>query len=425
MTDNRVLKNQPINFALYYEGDVNLYTIYLDDGYPALALYLRIFNDSIYQIELAAPGTDDERKTKAGCHFYMTFPKDVLNLDGSEKILSDDDDWKAFYVAAPSRSGRTRGSSNDTIYFSRNSAGTIGANSSQDQNLSEILLTLSNIQAASGVQTRSSQVGLYYGGKTTYKAPQATEIENVSLANHGYDHTLFIINHYGKKKIPLHVGFTGSNTILNDGQTPNQLQLQITNIQNPRNPRPDLAIGQDSRFIIRFDEGNLTKEWALAEPDKVQGIAVAAVDNTHWEANRDNNGSDWIITPKKNSDGTLIQDTLDLGKSIDLNITNITSAHPSGQTKLTVRYEEIPDYWDGDLVCLIEKTPLMYRSPLKATADNQILTAVRIKTDFDDSNPNGGDYNGVKYVGLAVETGNVGIGNCSNGKVTCRRQHSN
>jgi len=41
------------------------------------------------------------------------------------------------------------------------------------------------------------------------------------------------------------------------------------------------------------------------------------------------------------------------GEIIELDITNITSHHPSGQTQLTIRYEEVPNYWDGYLSCII------------------------------------------------------------------------
>ena len=211
---NRVLNIQPLNFVLYYGEGINLYTIYLDDDYPALPLYLDIFNLSQHQIQLAAPGTNDERETKEGCHFYLTVPRNILALDGSESLLSDTN-WKAEYVAG--RSGKRGAGSPDTIYFSRNTAHTIAAESSENRDLSEISLTLNNLQATAGVQLRSSQVGLYYGGLTTYKTPIAQELQDVDLTNHGYDHTLFVINHWGKKNIPLHAGFAGSNTILNDG----------------------------------------------------------------------------------------------------------------------------------------------------------------------------------------------------------------
>lgn len=500
---NRVLKTKPLNFVLYYQNYVNLYTIYLDDGYEAKPLYLDIFNESEYEIQLAAPGTEAQRKTKSGCHFYLTVPKGILALDGSESLTSDND-WQVKYVAASKGQKRKKGNPNDTLYFSRNTPHTIATASSENQDLSEISLILNNVQGNSAVERRSSDIGLYYGGLTTYKEPIDSALAGISLANRGYDYTLSIVNHLGKKNIPFHASFVGSNTILNDGVTANKLQVQITNIQDRNNPRPDLKIGKNSRFIISFegdDSSDKSKEWALAESDQINAIEITTrnitggsyftdkqqqkLDNTtfteeqqqamnailgenpltpeeknqlelniaklidmgermpwmasgfgeylrnvNWsvecliEIKRLNSEKElkffdgyiekqqnntWILKPTLVGTGEEAvpkKSFLRPGEIIEFDLTNIKSNHPSGQTQLTIRYEEIPNYWDGDLVCIIEKSPLMYYSPIKAKANGDTLTAVKIKTDFDDN-----EKSNVKHIGLAVENGDLALEN--------------
>jgi hypothetical protein len=72
-----------------------------------------------------------------------------------------------------------------------------------------------------------------------------------------------IISHRGNPRLPLHVGFVGSNTILNNGET-NRLTLRISLI-NPKKDsarfKHDLNDSVRSKIIVTFDTGREGEEW--------------------------------------------------------------------------------------------------------------------------------------------------------------------
>lgn len=76
-----------------------------------------------------------------------------------------------------------------------------------------------------------------------------------------------IISHRGNPRLPLHVGFVGSNTILNNGE-PNTLTLRIFLI-NPKKEslklKHDLNDSVRSKIIITFDTGGEKEEWAISK----------------------------------------------------------------------------------------------------------------------------------------------------------------
>jgi hypothetical protein len=209
-----------------------------------------------------------------------------------------------------------------------------------------------------------------------------------------------ILNHQGKEYIPLHVGIVGSNTILNDGETSNELKLRLTNISRSNSIKfEQKAATQATKFTITFDlekEGE-EKKWALTKTSLAQSINVKLSfkqDNQEHQVEFDSLNQ---ATKKKLSSGTELNQALSLsnrssistweatlnfqgeqlswsftytgsepqilnpGEYIDLDFSEIKSASPAGMTNLYLNYEDIPGYWDGRFVCLIEKSPLVYR----------------------------------------------------------------
>jgi hypothetical protein len=194
--------------------------------------------------------------------------------------------------------------------------------------------------------------------------------------------SLHIVNHSGSEQAPLHVGFLGSNTILNDGEVHegNNLSIRVTNIAKPEtNQQPpvirlnkDAAGGAnpyDTRFIITFDiqyDDNNLMEWALGTQNDLEeiNIKVTGIGNEQIDEpfRKEEVGETliWTYTVNKNYD-------LAAGEHIRIDISGIKTSHPNGPTNLYFQYENIPGYWDGQVVCEIEKNQLTQwsSSPLK------------------------------------------------------------
>lgn len=85
-----------------------------------------------------------------------------------------------------------------------------------------LVIPLPNISANAGSGARGTRIELKlnqltYDGETT--AITGSRIQNLQ-----------IISHLGSRRVPLHVGFIGSNRVLNDGSSANTLVLQLMNV---------------------------------------------------------------------------------------------------------------------------------------------------------------------------------------------------
>ena len=111
------------------------------------------------------------------------------------------------------------------------------------------MLTLQKLSADPRHGSGTTNVKLTYGPLLQLDGGAKVPAESIK-------NTIDIVNHRGKRHIPLHVGFVGSNTILNDG-TPNHLTLRITNTL----PSGSITFNRDSKFILGFDAAIL---WAYS-----------------------------------------------------------------------------------------------------------------------------------------------------------------
>src|SRR5262249_19149057 len=149
---------------------------------------------------------------------------------------------------------------------------------------------------------------------------------------------LSVVNHSGEVLIPLHAGFKGSQLVLNDGLSSNELTLLLYNVSTKEsislNPQTSDA---PSKFIVSFDvqKDGESRDWALGTQDQVPAIDISA---GGWTCNKETEGEspEWILTTTKTS--------LDQAEVIEVVISNIISSLPSGLTNLYLRYENIPGY---------------------------------------------------------------------------------
>lgn len=82
---------------------------------------------------------------------------------------------------------------------------------------------------------------------------------------------LTILGHRGQRKAPLAIGFANHNTILNNGELSDDIELQITNIGNEAIP-----LSPKSEFTIEIDgeaKPN-TEPWAVAKKDEAANFNI-------------------------------------------------------------------------------------------------------------------------------------------------------
>jgi len=112
-----------------------------------------------------------------------------------------------------------------------------------------------------------------------------------------------------------------------------------------------------SKFILSFDvqADHEIRGWALGTLSQVHAIQVTVADGENWSLtppSGQEQSPEWSLTPQPSK--TALAD-----EEIQLTLANIISSLPPGQTNLYIGYENIPGYWDGQLVVAIEKTPLI------------------------------------------------------------------
>lgn len=190
---------------------------------------------------------------------------------------------------------------------------------------------------------------------------------------------LSVINHQGKQQIPLHLGFVGSNTILNDGST-NSRTVRLMNTS----AADTLVLTPASRLVLSFDTqaAGEQKDWALGTDSQVRAIGVAPLAGWSIEEPTQGQAPEWILTPAAAIG-------LKPGAAIQITLQNIVTSHPSGPANLYLGYQNIPGYWDGQFICSIEKTPLIYRGGhvgLGVVDPNKALTITHPSSETNNAN---------------------------------------
>ena len=346
-------KTHPLDFNLY-EGDDKEPVIFIENGTKGQELVLEICNNTDQPITLASKSGN---ATKDNYHFELRFRPDTLSPTSLQKLsLVTSEDWQM-------SSAVTQADGTVSLYFLTTNSQALGANATAT-------LTIQNINGASEGGARTTRV--------EFLCPQFT-YEGETLNNYYREKSLSIINHRGKKNIPLHLTFIGSNRILNDGQQ-QTLILQIYNVLKDKsidfNPKTS---DTPSRFILYFD---VDTDWGLGDKSQLENITVEVAD---WQPGKQPK-KDWYIHPEKQAQPTVpieglsapywvlthqnvtepgliaghtIQITLKIPASTDL-LNKPAFSKSLGQTNLYLRYENIPGYWDGTFVCTIEKYPIIF-----------------------------------------------------------------
>jgi hypothetical protein len=362
-------RGHPIDFSLR-DKDEN-YVLYIgDDPRDHHNVNLELRNTSAQAIRFKKEEKAADKALEDNHHFELVFRSGVLSdktlqklREKKEEVIvskNGKEEWDLF--CSPREDSHT-----DTIsvyFLYKDTSKLFGANES-------LVIPLRNISANAGSGARGTRIELKlnqltYDGETT--PITGSRIQHVQ-----------IINHLGSRRVPLHVGFVGSNRILNDGSSGNKLFLQLMNVlksegdTSVRLTTDSGDLEKSSKFLISFDVQSAKEvaPWSLCTEGKEIDALKVSVTEIHvvdsegnpvsdagqWEVKRTDHALGespvWSIAPKQ--DIVLRRDDY-----IQIQISNIQTSLPSGPTNLYLDYKNIPGFWDGQVVCPIEKAPLLF-----------------------------------------------------------------
>lgn len=174
---------------------------------------------------------------------------------------------------------------------------------------------------------------------------------------------LGVRNRLGKPDVPLRAGFVGDNRVLNVTGPGSTLLLRLANTAPKESVNAtvrfhyDASPGLSSQLLITLPVGRKdTHPWALGTADQIKDVVFGALEG--WkrsgpEASDGGTRLTWTFTPTK--DVELAPEAF-----LELSLSKLLTSHPDGPTHLLLRYSAVPGYWDGEIVCPIEKAPLVF-----------------------------------------------------------------
>ena len=328
----------PLDFRLSNEDDQP--ALLIDEEKADQTLRLEISNRSPREIAINATKPDAE----TGARLELRFRPGALAAIALKEVQLDPQSQKDWDLGAPQEN-------TDYVGLPLTSKKSFILRTGESRNL-----LLQNLSAAAAGGSRGSQVelnfqGLLYPGET--EPLQGARRQHINIAALR-----------GLQRIPLHVGFIGSGTVLNDGSTPNALGFRITNIQHEDalvlRPR---GLDDPGRFILSFEvelEGE-SKEWALASKSQAEAVEVSVYGSQRdididWDVRQDDEAErpTWYLTPPEGF-------SLAAGDHVRVNLTNLVTSLPDGAAYLSLRHENIPGFFDGNFVVEAMKGPLVVR----------------------------------------------------------------
>ncbi|ADO70644.1 phage tail protein [Stigmatella aurantiaca] len=181
------------------------------------------------------------------------------------------------------------------------------------------------------------------------------------------------LNRQGRPDCPLRVGFVGANQVLNVDNTQGTLRLRLANEAPPGSQDGTLRFVYDaneptraSRLVVALAVGTVADApWALGTEQQVKDITFSTLPDWNRSAatlSADKAWVEWTFTPTK-------EVMLAPRAHLELQLGKLVTLHPNGPTQLMVRYENVPGYWDGERVCVIEKAPLVFGQKVDTSHD--------------------------------------------------------
>ncbi len=335
----------PIDFSLENrDADPVLYM----DGHPeGQTMFLRVNNVTSGEVHLAPLA--DPTPGEGNCHFELAFRPGTLEPGSIARIAlaAPNSPWK---IAGKSWTGPD---DRDSLYLLCTQPGPIPGGG--------LVLEFGHVLPDSRYGTRTTLIDLRY---RNLKSGAGETITGSVQQN------LDLVNHQGRRNIPLHVGFAGGNTVLNNASEGTPLRLRVTNVlyANDLYDNPLKAAGggllrfnDKSRFFLSLDEREGT-DWALNKVEQLKEIVVRYAKGSVKPDSP-------TVRPSGGTEGKPLQweiplQNLSLGPEeyLELQLENVRAAGPDGHSNLYLDYRDIPGYWNGRFTTVIEKAPLVHRN---------------------------------------------------------------
>lgn len=236
--------------------------------------------------------------------------------------------------------------------------------------------------------------------KQTSRPAPSPYTDNITLE-------LKMVKTTGQSNIPLYVGFVGCNKVLNTDDEESSLQLRVTNTNFNDDENFNVTFHYDnnpsncSQLVVILEVGDSTSvPWALATEDQLNSIGISIEDGWEDAVREDIQNVDdivtaiqWTFTPKDDV-------VLHAQKTLLINLSNIVTAHPTGETNLYLRYSNVPDYQDGQFICQIEKAPLVFDDKVRIGTEIQDIAQFIFRSDVG----NNGDLSSAQFFKQDEET---------------------
>ncbi len=331
---NQIKQPKPLDFNFFNEDERKI--IYMNEDDEPNSMQVEILNTASKKIIIPK---SEQKVSAKNYHFMLSFRPGVLGnqADSEGEITSisiapaetDEAKWEL--------NARRRSDNVVEVYLLKQS---------EDIELpttTSLTLKLNGLVADSHYGSRGTYVDLTY--RDLQLAEPTNKITGTQRAH------LNIASRLGRKNIPLHVGFIGSNTVLNDGVTANKLTLRIRNISEDYTIKGGSDDDTDNapQFTFSFKHADI-EEAALTSQ---AGIGMKAGEEELRNEGAQSQTGVWVLP---------LQGDLKPDDSIEIVIDNIICDKPTGTAFLLVQYEDIPDYQDGDFVVPIEKGPMVFRA---------------------------------------------------------------
>ncbi|MFJ4831904.1 LamG domain-containing protein [Streptomyces sp. NPDC088747] len=335
------VRTYPVGFELLNEDEHPV--LFIDDAPGDHPMTLRLTNasrDEVVPVPLTGEAGPDNH------HFALSFRTGTLS--GGSVPRTDTAGWSV-------RGG------GDTLYLLLT-----GAQPPAIRPGGSLTVTLLGLNGDGSGGTRGTRVELSYRQLAYRGDPQ--ELTGTRLQ------VLELVNHRGRRELPLHIDFVDGDTVLSDGATPNTLRLRIANTSRDvpiRLRGLDEAAGEvadgdgdgtasdATAIFVSFEvqEQGEVREWALVTGAAKNGAGMAlAVPSTTWEAPQRSfpgERAQWRLRPDTSTQ-------LEPGGRLDLLLTGVIAPPSLGVANVYVDLVNLPDYVDGSFTAAVRKAPLLY-----------------------------------------------------------------
>lgn len=186
-----------------------------------------------------------------------------------------------------------------------------------------------------------------------------------------------VVGRRGRRRSPLRFGMIGDAVLRHDGLTANTLRLYVANASPSRAVElraPGDGVG--TTFVLSVDAGEPDQPWALATTDQLLAAQVST-DPPDWrvEVEALDESPEWILTPIRTH-------VLEPGQPpIEIIVAHLFSdPGPAGRSRVTLRMENVPGYWDDERGVDVEKSRVRRDGPradLEVGGDLRVDGALR------------------------------------------------